>query len=49
MSTELLVVFNLLVTVGGFVSLLMKFESRLTRLETHLEHLLPKRSQGKVK
>lgn len=41
-NTELMLVLNLLATVAGFVGLLLKFESRLTRLETHLEHLLPK-------
>ena len=41
-STEWMLALNLLATVSGFVGLLMKFERRLTRIETHLEYLLPK-------
>ncbi len=41
MSLDILMLLNIVATVGGFVGLLLKFESRLTKLETHLEHLLP--------
>lgn len=36
-------VLNIAATVGGYVGMLLKFEHRLTRLETHLIHVLPKR------
>lgn len=31
---------NLLATVGGGVVVLLKYESRMTKIETHLLHLL---------
>ena len=47
-SLDVLMLLNIVATVSGFVGLLLKFESRPTKLETHLEHLLPRRAQ-KVK
>ena len=41
-------VVNIIATVGGFWRLAMSFERRLTALETHLEHLLPKRRAARV-
>lgn len=34
---------NMIGTAAGFVGLLLKFENRMTKLETHLVHILPKR------
>lgn len=53
MSTEtfILVVglaLNIVATVGGYVGMLIKFEHRLTRLETHLLHVMPKRRNDRV-
>ena len=41
-------VVNIVATVGGFWRLAMSFERRLTAMETHLEHLLPKRRADRV-
>lgn len=38
---QVLVIVNIVATVGGVVALLLKFESRMTRVETLLEYLLP--------
>lgn len=47
METNTLIFMGLLVNffgmVGGFVGLLLKFERRMTTMETHLIHVLPKR------
>lgn len=40
------VLLNLLATVVGFVRLSMKFEHRMTRVETLLEWFLPKPRRG---
>lgn len=31
---------NLVATVGGVVAVLLKYENRMTKIETHLVHLL---------
>jgi hypothetical protein len=36
-------VLNLAATLGGFVRLAMSFERRITAVETHLLHVMPKR------
>lgn len=39
---------NIAATVGGYVGMLLRFEHRLTKLETHLVHIIPKRKNDKV-
>lgn len=45
MGGETLIILGLLVNffgmIGGFVGLLLKFERRMTTMETHLLHVLP--------
>lgn len=38
---------NIAATVGGYVGMLLRFEHRLTKLETHIIHLLPKRKEDR--
>jgi len=51
METQTLMLFGLLAniaaTVGGYVGMLLRFEHRLTKLETHIIHLLPKRKEDR--
>jgi len=39
-ATDLLVGLNLIATIGGLVGVLLRYERRLTALETHLIHII---------
>lgn len=38
---------NLFVTVGGFMKVMLAYENRFTKLETHMENLIAERRKEK--